>query len=151
MRCQAFGVLVLLTVAAVARPQGEAKKDLQAMDGTWAVTIAEIDGKKATDELKKKGEVKLVLKDGKYTVYVGDKQLSTGMFKLDAPAPDSDSRGPDLDESLPQVDLPLIMPDEMPTGRAPAPPLPRRFPPVPSSHFIPALRSLALREIVAPV
>src|SRR2546430_10767740 len=59
------------------------------------------------------------------------------MFKLDAPEPDSDSRGPDLDESLPQVDLPLIMPDEMPTGRAPAPPQPPTPPAPPPSPFPP--------------
>src|SRR5205814_7325516 len=50
------------------------------------------------------------------------------MFKLDAPGPGG-SR-PDLDESLPQVDLPLIMPDD--EFRAPAPkPPPTPAPPPP--------------------
>src|SRR2546430_15924660 len=38
----------------------------------------------------------------------------SGMFKLDAPEPTGRGAGsaPDLDEALPQVDLPLIMPDD---------------------------------------
>jgi len=50
-----------------------------------------------------------------------------GMFKLDAPEPASrgEGGGPDLDEALPQVDLPLIMPDdEIRPARPPAPPAP---------------------------
>lgn len=50
----------------------------------------------------------------------------SGMFKLDAPDPSAAQGGPDLDEALPQVDLPLIMPDD--EMRAPAPKAP---PPVP--------------------
>jgi tetratricopeptide (TPR) repeat protein len=50
----------------------------------------------------------------------------SGMFKLDAPDPSAAQGGPDLDEALPQVDLPLIMPDdEMRSpakSSAPAPP-----------------------------
>jgi tetratricopeptide (TPR) repeat protein len=61
----------------------------------------------------------------------------SGMFKLDAPEPAA-GRGahapPDLDEALPQVDLPLIMPDEeagAPPPRAAAPPPPLAPPPAP--------------------
>jgi hypothetical protein len=52
----------------------------------------------------------------------------SGMFKLDTPS-ETDSRGaaPELDDSLPQVDLPLIMPDDLP----PPPPPPRPSPPPP--------------------
>jgi len=58
----------------------------------------------------------------------------SGMFKLDAPEPASGGpgrgEGPDLDEALPQVDLPLIMPDdEIRPARPPAPPAP---PPAPA-------------------
>jgi len=46
----------------------------------------------------------------------------SGMFKLDAPDPAAAHGGPDLDEALPQVDLPLIMPDdEMRRRRRPRP------------------------------
>jgi len=58
----------------------------------------------------------------------------SGMFKLDAPEPAAGSGGlPDLDESMPQVDLPLIMPDEeiRPAARA-APPRPPQPPPPPA-------------------
>jgi tetratricopeptide (TPR) repeat protein len=49
----------------------------------------------------------------------------SGMFKLDAPSPEEDQRGPDVYENLPQVDLPLIMPDDetVPAPRPPPPPL----------------------------
>jgi len=52
----------------------------------------------------------------------------SGMFKLDAPEPTG--AGPELDESLPQVDLPLIMPDDEMKRPAPPPPAPRA-PPAP--------------------
>ena len=61
----------------------------------------------------------------------------SGMFKLDAPGPGG--LPPDLDESLPQVDLPLIMPDDefrAPAPKpppAPAPPPPPPAPPPPRS------------------
>jgi tetratricopeptide (TPR) repeat protein len=54
----------------------------------------------------------------------------SGMFKLDAPEPaGAETRGPELDESLPQVDLPLIMPDD--DMKRPAPPRPPSPPPPP--------------------
>ena len=61
----------------------------------------------------------------------------SGMFKLDAQQPESaTSAGPDLDELLPQVDLPLIMPDE---EQKPPPP-----PPAPSPRSsIPAAVALS--------
>ena len=60
----------------------------------------------------------------------------SGMFKLDAPeAADSKRAGPELDETLPHVDLPLIMPDEAAIAsqakQPPAPPKPPA-PPAPS-------------------
>jgi tetratricopeptide (TPR) repeat protein len=67
----------------------------------------------------------------------------SGMFKLDAPAPADTGggiSGLDLDEAMPQVDLPLLMPDDAPTPRSarktppppPAPPAPPA-PPVPAA------------------
>jgi tetratricopeptide (TPR) repeat protein len=53
----------------------------------------------------------------------------SGMFKLDAPEPAEAKGGPDLDEALPEVDLPLIMPDD--EIRAPAKQPPRPPPPPP--------------------
>ena len=58
----------------------------------------------------------------------------SGMFKLDTPdAADAPAPLPELiDDAMPQVDLPLIMPDDMPAAEAPPPvPAPRRPPPAP--------------------
>ena len=53
----------------------------------------------------------------------------SGMFKLDIPSPEVQPPVPELiDEAMPQVDLPLIMPDDMPAAQAPAPPAPARRP-----------------------
>ena len=54
------------------------------------------------------------------------------MFKLDTPEPETPPPPPlELTEdAMPQVDLPLIMPDDMPAAQAPAPG-PRRPPPPP--------------------
>ncbi|MCC6419095.1 MAG: TIGR03067 domain-containing protein [Gemmataceae bacterium] len=80
-----LGVAVLLAVAAVARPQDEAsKKDLRAMEGAWSVVVHEADGKKTTPEEARMAESKLVVKDGKYTVVLGDRQRTTGTIRLDA-------------------------------------------------------------------
>ncbi|HEY6090556.1 MAG TPA: tetratricopeptide repeat protein [Gemmatimonadales bacterium] len=64
----------------------------------------------------------------------------SGMFKLDAPEPAGRAAAPDLDDGLPQVDLPLIMPDDEDAPRKaaappqpPAPPAPRVPPPAPPS------------------
>jgi len=60
----------------------------------------------------------------------------SGMFKLDGPEPGDSQSGPDLDEALPQVDLPLIMPDDdilAPLrAAAPSPPAPPQPPPPPA-------------------
>ena len=75
----------------------------------------------------------------------------SGMFKLDAPEPAAAHGAgapPDLDEALPQVDLPLIMPDEeaapaRPRAAAPPrPPMPPPAPPAPSSR-VPAAVALS--------
>jgi hypothetical protein len=56
----------------------------------------------------------------------------SGMFKLDAPEREAAPGGPDLDEALPQVDLPLIMPDdEMRAAFAQLQPPPPAAPPPP--------------------
>src|SRR5262245_62611975 len=84
MRCKTLGVIVLLALAAAARPQDDAaKKDLKQMEGTWTIVAAEIDGKKLTEE-DKKAEVKLTVKDANFTIHFGEKQVATGTIKLNA-------------------------------------------------------------------
>lgn len=71
----------------------------------------------------------------------------SGMFKLDAPAPEGGA--PDLDEALPEVDLPLIMPDDEmraappPPPKPPPPPAPPPPPPPPSASRVPAAVALS--------
>jgi hypothetical protein len=57
----------------------------------------------------------------------------SGMFKLDAPQRDEDQGSPELDDALPQVDLPLIMPDDEIRPAAAQPPPPPAPPPLPPS------------------
>ena len=67
----------------------------------------------------------------------------SGMFKLDTP--EADTRPEPVDDGMPQVDLPLIMPDDMPAGpaRAAAAPPPPPRPPVPPPAPIPAAVALS--------
>src|SRR2546429_6657935 len=70
----------------------------------------------------------------------------SGMFKLDAPEPTgAETGGPELDESLPQVDLPLIMPDDEVRRPAPKqpPPTPPRAPAPPAPPPRPKARALS--------
>jgi len=77
----------------------------------------------------------------------------SGMFKLDGPEPGDSQSGPDLDEALPQVDLPLIMPDDdilAPLrAAAPSPPAPPQPspppapPPAPPPSRVPAAVALS--------
>jgi uncharacterized protein (TIGR03067 family) len=78
-------VAALLLAAAVARPQDEASKsDLKKMEGTWKVTLHEMEGKKTTDEENAKADVKLVIKASKYALSIGGKEIAAGTIKLDA-------------------------------------------------------------------
>lgn len=60
---------------------GDAKTDLKAMAGSWKATIIEIDGKPA-EEKEKDAPIKLVIKEDKFTVFVGDKVMMSGTTKL---------------------------------------------------------------------
>ncbi|HEV8401163.1 MAG TPA: tetratricopeptide repeat protein [Gemmatimonadales bacterium] len=76
----------------------------------------------------------------------------SGMFKLDTPEPaDAPTPLPELtDDAMPQVDLPLIMPDDMPAAEAPPPaPAPRRPPPPPQPPPPPPPREAAVPAAVA--
>jgi uncharacterized protein (TIGR03067 family) len=58
-------------------------RDGGTLDGTWVPSAAEIGGKKFPDEIRK--IIKLTVKNGKYTVMVGDK-ADRGTTKLDPSA-----------------------------------------------------------------
>jgi uncharacterized protein (TIGR03067 family) len=58
-------------------------KDEDAIQGAWLVSMAELAGQKFSDEVNK--SIKLVIKDGKYTVTVGN-QPDKGTSKIDPSA-----------------------------------------------------------------
>lgn len=84
MRWQALALAGAFLVAASDGRGGDAKKDLQQMDGSWAVTIHEKDGVKTPDEVNQKLKMRLVVKDGKYVVFSDDKEVTRGSIKLNA-------------------------------------------------------------------
>ena len=84
MKTFVAGVALVLAVGVVGAQDEATKKDLKAMEGTWAVTALEIGGMKIPEDDNKKVNAKLVVKDGKYTVYFDEKPYTTGTIKLDA-------------------------------------------------------------------
>ena len=75
-------LLVLVLSTSLLTAGGDTKTDLKAMEGTWKATLVEANGKPAGDE-EKSAPFKLVVKEGKFTVYFGDKLLTNGTIKLD--------------------------------------------------------------------
>jgi uncharacterized protein (TIGR03067 family) len=77
---------VLIVAAALlvaAKTTDGAKKDLDKMQGTWQVTLHEEEGKRMTAEQNKKANVKLIIKDDKFTMYFGKQLAGKGTIKLD--------------------------------------------------------------------
>jgi uncharacterized protein (TIGR03067 family) len=82
MLLQPFVVFTLVLSFALAARGGDAKDD-DALQGTWLPATAELGGKMFPDEVRK--SIKLVVKDDKYTVTVGDK-VDKGYIKLNPSA-----------------------------------------------------------------
>ncbi len=74
-----FAVLFSFTLAV----RADDTKDADAMQGAWLPATAELGGKMFPDEVRK--SIKLVIKDGAYTVTVG-KAVDKGTVKLDPAA-----------------------------------------------------------------
>jgi uncharacterized protein (TIGR03067 family) len=82
MRWTPFFILaVVLSIMQTAK--GDGPKDSDAIQGTWLASAAEIGGKLFPDEVRK--SIKLTLKDGKYTVTLGNSR-DQGTIKLDPSA-----------------------------------------------------------------
>jgi uncharacterized protein (TIGR03067 family) len=77
-----FAMLVLISFPLIAFSADT--KDNEAMQGTWMPTEAELGGQKFPDEVRK--TIKLVIKDDKYTVTVGQEGDDKGTVKLDPSA-----------------------------------------------------------------
>jgi uncharacterized protein (TIGR03067 family) len=82
MRWTPFFILAaVLSIMQTAK--GDGPKDSDAIQGTWLASAAEIGGKPFPDEVRK--SIKLTLKDGKYTVTLGNSR-DQGTIKLDPSA-----------------------------------------------------------------
>lgn len=75
--------VLFLLFAAFVNAGGDSKSDLKMMEGAWKAVMEEADGK-AAGEAEKDAPFKLVVKDGKFTVFFGEKKLTAGAIKLDA-------------------------------------------------------------------
>lgn len=60
---------------------GDAKMDLKAMEGVWAATVVEMDGKPAGDK-EKALKFKVIVKDGGFSAFFGDRLVSRGTLTL---------------------------------------------------------------------
>jgi uncharacterized protein (TIGR03067 family) len=80
MKCLVLGSLLFICVLSPLSRCEDSKDDAKAMQGTWLPTAAELGGNKLPDENLK--ALKLVLKDGKYTVTAGG-ETDQGTVKLD--------------------------------------------------------------------
>jgi uncharacterized protein (TIGR03067 family) len=82
MLLRLFAVLALLLSFSLAA-RSEDAKDGDSIDGAWVPSTAELAGKMFPDDIRK--TMKLVVKDGKYTVTVS-KQVDQGTVKLNPSA-----------------------------------------------------------------
>jgi uncharacterized protein (TIGR03067 family) len=84
--------LIVVSFATIARSRDDEKekKVLAKMTGTWVPTAAELDGEKLPKSVYE--SIKLVIKDEKYTVTVGE-QIDEGTVTLDL---ESDPTGMDI-------------------------------------------------------
>ncbi len=73
---------ILLAVFGARADDEAVKAELKKMEGTWQLTSAVADGKETLGEVVKK--VRVVIKDGKHTVHLGDDVVVKDIpFKLD--------------------------------------------------------------------
>jgi uncharacterized protein (TIGR03067 family) len=75
-----FSLLFFAWLGALALAHGDAGADSKDLEGTWLPLSAELAGEKYPDQILK--TIKLVVKNEKYTVTVGD-QTDEGTCKLD--------------------------------------------------------------------
>ncbi len=83
MRTALWLILALGVPLAADAKEEAAMKELQKMEGTWLVTLLELNGEKATEEQNQRPQIKLLVKGDKYTVYHGEERVVEGTLKLD--------------------------------------------------------------------
>ena len=104
MRLKQFLALVLVLSLSSAAWSDDAKEDT--IDGTWLPSSAELGGKQFPDEVRK--TIKLVVKEGKYTVTVGKEGTDQGTVKLDPSAKPkaldiTGTEGPNKGKKIPAI------------------------------------------------
>jgi uncharacterized protein (TIGR03067 family) len=83
MRRSLAGFLALGVLVAAEPPKGDpSKKDLQRIQGDWALQSMVIDGAKASDDEAQ--SLFITVKDSEYATYLFSKALGKVTFKLDA-------------------------------------------------------------------
>jgi uncharacterized protein (TIGR03067 family) len=76
-------VILGLALALMSAPllgAADEKEDTRKMEGTWVAAAAELGGQKLSEEVVK--AIKLMLKDGKYTVQVRNEGTDQGTYQL---------------------------------------------------------------------
>jgi uncharacterized protein (TIGR03067 family) len=76
-------VLTAVPLLGTDEKQGDARKDHDALQGTWQVVALEQGGNKAPEEDLKRDSVRLVIKGDKLTFTAGGAAAGEGTFKLD--------------------------------------------------------------------
>jgi uncharacterized protein (TIGR03067 family) len=75
-------IVLVLVLSGLAVSAGSAGDDLKAMQGRWSATIAETNGKPASDELRNLKLV-LVVESDTFRILANDKVISAGKLKFD--------------------------------------------------------------------
>ncbi len=78
-----IAAVIVLILVGFAVEAGSIADDLQAMQGQWSVTIAEMDGKPAGDDFKNVRITFLIAGD-EYRILADDKAISGGKLNIDA-------------------------------------------------------------------
>ena len=82
-----FGLAIMLTLTAVAASADDdaVKAEMAKFEGTWQLTSAVKEGKQTAEEVVK--QIRVVIKDGKHTVYFGDDTVVKAIpFTIDVKA-----------------------------------------------------------------
>ena len=82
MRLHVLLVLAVGLLLAADAKEDAAKKELKKLEGTWQVVSMEMDGQKQSEDDAK--QFKVIIKENKYTLKMGDNAINQGTFTIDA-------------------------------------------------------------------
>jgi uncharacterized protein (TIGR03067 family) len=82
MRTHLLLVVVAVCLVAAREPKQDGKDELAKLNGTWTMVSGSLNGQNIpADDAK---NIKVILKDGKYTVKNGDNAVDEGTFEINA-------------------------------------------------------------------